>query len=472
MSISWYRPFVKRASGTIPHTMVIGAGLVGPLWAIMLQQLGVTPQVYERRANDRKGKGRSVNLVITARGINALQKIGLWKKISALTIPVFGRMIHDRKGGQKYQPYGRDESECNYSISRGEFNQFLHRECEDKKIPIHFEHNLTTVDVQNRLAIFSNGKSLPFQRLFATDGGSSAVRSSLREQIPSAREDIQDFSVGYKEMLMPAMEGGQYAIKEKALHIWPRGQEMLMALPNRDGSFTMTLFMPKQSFTGLNTRQKLREHFQQQYPDAIPLMPHYEDQFLDNPQGHFSTVRFSPWNYQDRICLLGDAAHAIVPFFGQGLNCGLEDCAILFDLWHHQQNWQQVFEKFDQIQRPNGNAIATMAIENYVEMAERVGDEKFLLRKKIEHKIETTFPQLYRSRYGMVTYTLIPYHLAYEAGKIQNKILDKLLGKLLNEPPGNTQPLANDLMEKLDLGQAKQLIEEQLIPFLKQHNLH
>ena len=319
-----------------------------------------------------------------------------------------------------------------------------------------------------------------FERLFATDGGGSAVRDSLGGQLPSAQEEIQAFPVGYKEMLMLATEDGQYAMKKNALHIWPRGREMLMALPNRDGSFTMTLFMPKAKFClALHNPQKLQEHFRRQYPDAMALMPHYLDQYLANPQGQFGTVRFSPWIYQDRICLLGDAAHAIVPFFGQGLNCGLEDCAILFDLWHHHQNWQQVFEQFDQTQRPNGDAIATMAIENYFEMAERVGDEKFLLRKKIERKIETAFPQLYRSRYGMVTYTLIPYRLAYQAGKIQNEILNEILEELLGDKQllddehlvaiGRVEGLNLDL--DIDLAWAKQLIDDKLTPFLQHHSI-
>ena len=439
--------------------IVIGAGLVGSFWALVLQQLGFSPRVYERRDRGGDGLGRSVNLVITARGTNALEKIGLWKEIRPLTTPVYGRMIHDLQGELTYQPYGRSKEECNYSISRKELNQFLCTLVESRGIPLHFEHTLTRIDMANGKAIFHNGVSLTFERLFATDGAGSAARQSLQEQLPSMREECSPFPVGYKEMLMSARQDGEYPIDETALHIWPRGQEMLMGLPNRDGSFTMTLFMPKRQFALLDTPSKLREHFRCQYPDVIPLIPHYLDQYMANPLGSFSTVHLSPWIYEDRVCLLGDAAHAIVPFFGQGLNCGLEDCAVLYDLWHRHHNWPKVLTQFDQIQRPNGEAIATMAIENYREMAERVGNERFLLRKQIEHKIEAHFPQLYRSRYGMVIYTLIPYRLAQAAGEIQEEILEELL-----QDTGH--------IEELDLARAKVLIEDKLTPFLHGNKIY
>ena len=439
-------------------TIIIGAGLVGTFWAIMLQELGIKAHVYEKRPDLRKRrseKGRSVNLVITSRGIHALQTVGLWEKIRPLTVPVLGRMIHSREGHLTYSPYGRDESECNYSISRHELNQFLLDEAEFRGIPLAFNHRLINVDISHRKAIFAGGKSLGLERLFGTDGGGGQVRRSMGEQLPDAQDNSELFPVEYKEMLMPPP--AEYAMKKNALHIWPRGQEMLMGLPNQDGSFTMTLFMPKERFVAITDQEKLQEHFQQ-YSDAIPLMPHYVEQYFAHPQGYFGTVRFSPWTDKDHICLLGDAAHAIVPFFGQGLNSGLEDCSVLYRLWHQYQNWEQVFKEFEQIQRPNSNAMAAMAIANYWEMANQVGNQKFLLRKKIEHKIEAAFPQLYRSRYGMVAYTLIPYHLVEQAGKIQAEILDEIL---------QTTTTA----ENLDLTQAKKLIEDKFLPFLCHHRL-
>ena len=456
MCCNWWRPFVNWDKSSAPTTMVIGAGLVGPLWALVLKEIGVLPQLYEKRADPSRSQesGRSVNLVITARGVNALQTIGLWDQVKALTTPVFGRMVHDKEGEQSYQPYGRDESECNYSISRSELNRFLQTECIQQGISIHFEHALASVDLENKEAVFQNGFSSPFKRLFAADGGGSVVRQALKDQLSTAFEDSQPFAVGYKEMLMPALAGGEYALKKNALHIWPRGREMLMALPNRDGSFTMTLFMSQENFATLD----MQAHFQEKYSDTIPLIPDYLDQLQNNPLGSFGTIRFVPWVYEDSVCLLGDAAHAIVPFFGQGLNCGFEDCALLYNLWHRYQDWQQTLAQFDEIQRPNGEAIATMAIENYTEMAERVGDDQFRLRKKIEHKIETTFPQLYRSRYGMVTYTLIPYHLAYQAGEIQNEILEEILS-------------TTSRLEDLDLERARGLIEKKLSPFLQRHHI-
>ncbi|MCY4645103.1 MAG: NAD(P)/FAD-dependent oxidoreductase [Bacteriovoracales bacterium] len=439
--------------------LVIGAGLVGPVWASMLKELGIEVSVYEKRADPRKGFGeraRSVNLVITSRGVHALQKIGLWKKISPFSTTVLGRMIHHREGPASYTPYGRNERECNYSISRSELNRLLLDEAESRGVELFFEHPLTRIDREEGKALFENGKSIPFTQLFGADGGGSAVRASMARGLSGVVEKSEIFHVGYKEMTMPPKANGEYAMEKKALHIWPREEEMLMGLPNPGGSFTMTLFAPKKRLALLENEKAVEDYFETHYPDALPLMPHYRDEFLANPQGAFGTVRFSPWVYEDRICLLGDAAHGIVPFFGQGLNAGLEDCSLLYDLWRELGDWKRVFVEFDRFQRPNGNAIATMALENYVEMSSRTGDPRFLLRKEIERKVEAAFPTLYRSRYGMVTYTLIPYHLVYEAGKIQDDILNELMEGV-------------ESAEDLDFNLARSLVEKKLAPFLRRH---
>jgi kynurenine 3-monooxygenase len=405
--------------------------------------------------------GRSINLVVTSRGINALKQANLWEKVKDIVVPVHGRMMHDKKGELTYQPYGRDPSECNYSISRGELNMLLMSEAENLGIKIHFEHEVDSVDFEAKTISFKNGKSYSYDLLFGADGGGSAVRRQLVDFLGEAdsTQTVRPLGADYKEFLMPATNTGDYAIEKNALHIWPRGAEMLMALPNLDGSFTMTLYMPTESFDKIKGHEDLREYFENNYPDGVPLMPDYSKEYFENPQGKLATLNCSPWHYKDSVCLIGDAAHAIVPFFGQGMNAGFEDCATLLTLIKGSDNWSHIFKEYDRIQKPAGDAIAEMAIQNFTEMSSKVGDEKFLLKKKIEHKIETTYPELYRSRYGMVTYTLIPYNLCLEAGLIQQEILNEL-----------TQNLT--CSEDLDLGHAHALLMEKFTPFIERNQIN
>ena len=442
------------------ESLVIGGGLVGPVWALMLQQLGLSPHLYEKRPDPRQSHssaGRSVNLIITSRGINALEKIGLWSTIKPMTTAVLGRMIHHRQGALTYSPYGQGAEECNYAISRSQLNCLLLEAAESRGITLFFAHSVAAVHLARRQVIFGNGVVRGFKQLFAADGGGSQVRTSICQQVQDVQAEVQPFFVEYKELSVSAQKVEQYGMRKNALHLWPRSGEMLMGLPNRDGSLTMTLFMPGQELLALSNQDQLCQHFSQHYADAMALMPDYPTQFFAHPQGSFATVRCTPWCYDDSICLLGDAAHAIVPFFGQGLNCGLEDCVMLYELWHQHRDWREVFKQFN-CRRPDSDAIATMAIENYQEMAELAGDEQFLLAKEIEHKLEAAFPQRYRSRYSMALYTLIPYRLVYQMGEIQREILAQLLSTTAT-------------IEHLDLNQARQLIAAQLTPFLAQHKI-
>ena len=457
--------------------VVAGGGLVGSLVAIMMKRRGYEVTLLEKRPDIRQGglqanaDGRSINLVVTSRGLNALEKAGLLQDVLPMTVPVTGRMIHGKIGAPAYQPYGRDTSECNYSVSRGDLNRYLLRACERRGIRILFE---ATVDLSTDLREKKVKFSLPGQNcglatldydiLLGTDGAGSVLRKSMKDVLGSSYQDETEFlSSDYKELFMPTLADGRSPLQKNVLHIWPRGTHMLMALPNSDGSFTMTIYLPSRgaglSFGALKTEQQVQSFLRDEFPDAYDLMPNAVDEFISHPQGKLGTVRSAPWIYQDSMALLGDAAHAIVPFFGQGMNLGFEDCVYLDKyLTEFQDDWALALTEYDRSQRPNANAIADMALENFVEMRDKVGDARFLLMKKIEARIENEMPDIYRSRYGMVTYTLIPYALAREAGLIQERLLHQLCDEL--EPE-----------KDLNMGLAKRLVEREFLPYLKMNNI-
>lgn len=442
------------------NIVIAGAGLVGSLLAVILRKRGHEVTIYEKRPDmrtDSVDSGRSINLIVTSRGINALQTVDMWEKVKGITVPVFGRMMHATDGELTYQAYGRDDSECNYSISRGELNKLLMTEAEAIGVKIQFTEEVVNVDLKEKKAFLNSGETVKYDLLFGTDGGGSKVRRALQESIPGSQEEVRRLSCDYKEMLMPAAADGSYPIDKNALHIWPRGAEMLMALPNQDGSFTMTLYMSEDKFHEVSDEASLEEYFKEYYPDAIPLMPYYKKEYFDNPQGMLATLFASPWTDGNSVALLGDAAHAVVPFFGQGMNCGFEDCYYLMK-FVDELGWEAGISKYGEFQKPNGDAIANMAIENFAEMADKVGDEEFLLKKKVEKKIEQKFPDKYRARYGMVTYTLCPYDLVYRAGKIQSEILDKVAAGISHE-------------DEADLNKAEQLLAEKYWPFLEEHKV-
>ncbi|MCY4524155.1 MAG: NAD(P)/FAD-dependent oxidoreductase [Halobacteriovoraceae bacterium] len=437
--------------------MVVGAGLVGPLLAIMLKKKGYRVAIFERRADMRKQKlseGRSINLVVTSRGLAALSRIGLEKKVLEITIPVKGRMMHSSKKELTYTPYGKN-NECNYSISRGGLNRFLLDKMEEIGIPIYFSHKL--IEVNNNRLIFDAGekKSFEAERIFGADGAGSQVRKVLAVETKE-----EPLGVDYKELLMPALPSGGYPMEKNALHIWPRRTHMLMGLANLDGSFTMTLYLPQEgalSFSKIKTKNEIKDFFQNDFPDVVPLIPDFVDEFLNHPASSLGTIRSYPWA-SSNTCLVGDAAHAIVPFFGQGMNAGFEDCSCLFDLLNESDDWNDIFKRYDSIRRPNGNAIADMAVENYLEMRDRVGDKRFLFKKKLEQKLEESFPAYYKSRYRIVAYTLIPYLHAQNIGEIQKDILNELAEGI-------------DSVEDLDLDKSETLITKKLAPYLKKHDI-
>lgn len=448
---------------------VVGAGLVGSLLSTVLAKLGFDVEIFERRVDMRKeaiSAGRSINLAMSVRGLYSLQKLGIHEEVLKKAIAMPGRIIHPVSGSTSFQPYGKDESECIYSISRGDLNKTLMTIAEStKKVKIHFQEKLTSVDFKQRQLVFQNDKTkeeteVDYSQVFGTDGSSSLLRHALRDQF-GHEESESLLSHGYKELHMPPGLNRQFQMEKHGLHIWPRGSYMLIALPNCDGSFTCTLFLFNEgplSFESLTTPEKVEGFFKEQFPDIIPLIPDYIDQFFHNPTGQMVTVKTFPWNYRDDIVLLGDAAHAIVPFFGQGMNCGFEDVAVLWDMVERSNRedipWKTIFDEFSVVRKPNGDAIADLAVDNFVEMRDRVADKKFLLAKEVEKLLEKRFPEEYVSRYRLVSFTRVPYRIALDAGKRQDKILSMLCEGISN---------AGDV----DFEKAHELIKKEIAPLLK-----
>lgn len=427
---------------------VAGAGLVGSLLSIFLAKRGYWVEAYERRPDMRResiSAGRSINLAISARGLHALDQVGLKQEALKNAIPMKGRMIHALDGSLTFQPYGKDDSQYINSISRAWLNQTLMSAAEATgRVRIQFGHKLDAIPQDS-------------SPVFGTDGSASVIRGELARRA-GLKISEKTLEHGYKELVIPPADGGGYTMEKHALHIWPRGTYMLIALPNLDGSFTCTLFLPFEgalSFQTLREPEDVRALFQAQFSDAVPLMPSLTEDFFRNPTGQMVTVKTSPWHLGSEALLLGDAAHAIVPFFGQGMNCGFEDCVALDSLMSEKgDDWPRIFPEFYELRKQNADAIADMAVENFIEMRDKVGDPRFLLEKQVEKKLQLEFPSDYISRYGLVSFSLVPYRLAYEAGLIQAEILKELCRDL-------TSP------QDLDMNLAAALIQERLQPFMK-----
>ncbi len=439
---------------------ILGAGPVGALMSIFLARRGFDVTVYERRADMRRidiPAGRSINFALANRGINALRKVNLMGEVGKHTIPMRGRMIHDEAGNVNLQPYGTKAEEVIYSLSRGEINKILMNAAESAGVRIEFNQRCENVDLANKTVVLVDERSgetqeRSFEVIIGADGGGSALRKIIATDTDGeVTEDI--LGHGYKELHIQPGPGGTFQIDKNALHIWPRGGYMLIALPNTDGSFTATLFLPNEgdeSFASLQTEKDIADFFNSRFADAVPLLADLTSSFLDNPTGLLGTIRCRPWHYRGDAVLVGDAAHAIVPFHGQGMNAGFEDCVALNAcIERHGDDWQHVFADYEAERKPNADAIADMALENYVEMRDSVRDPKFLLKKELAWKLEALYPDSFIPRYSMVMFHLLPYAEAYRRGKIQAAILDELTSSV-------------DKVEEVDLEQARRLIEERI----------
>ena len=352
-----------------PTIALIGAGLNGPLLALGLVKRGFKVEIYERRPDMRRVRmsaGRSINLALSTRGIHALTEAGLWKQMQDIIIPMKGRMMHSATGELTFQPYGKDESEVINSISRAELNIVLMNAAEAQGAKINFQQRCLGVDSRNgdiRLRDEASGKehTVRYDVVIGCDGSASAIRSDML-RLPRFNFSQQYLDYGYKELTIPEGSGGKHVLETHALHIWPRGNYMLIALPNIDGTFACILFLPFEggdSFEQLNTHSSVQEFFRSRFPDAVPIMPDLVDNFFANPTGAMVTVKCSPWHADGRMLLLGDAAHAIVPFFGQGINCGFEDCTVLLELLdRHGLDWARAFSEFERARKVNTDAIA------------------------------------------------------------------------------------------------------------------
>ena len=446
------------AAPTAPVTL-IGAGLAGSLLAVFLARRGHAVTVYERLPDMRRHDipaGRSINLALAHRGIRALKAVGLHAEVEKLLIPMRGRMLHGPAGETSLTPYGRTATEVIHSISRPGLNRLLMDAAERAGAKLVFGQrcegvNFKTGRVQLVDEASKRRHEVEAAPVIATDGGGSAVRQALTRHLDiKVREDVLPH--GYKELTIPD-QGGRHRMEKNALHIWPRGGYMLIALPNLDGSFTVTLFLAREGdpgFAGLEDPEALKRFFAADFPDALALIPELEQDFYAHPTGMMGTVHCPEWHLGNRALLLGDAAHAIVPFHGQGMNCAFEDCLVLDEcIGRHGDDWGKAFAEFETLRRPDAEAIAAMALENYVEMRDAVRDPRFQLQKKLGFLLEERHPGVFVPRYSMVMFHHLPYSEARRRGALQQEILDALTA-------------GADRIESVDLARADQLVRERL----------
>ncbi len=442
------------------NVTLVGAGLVGSLLSIYLAKRGYKVNIYERRPDMRRADisvGRSINLALSDRGWKGLEGIGIEHEIKRIAIPMYGRAIHHIDGTSAYQPYGKD-GQAIYSVSRGGINMKLMDLAQQQpNVKLFFEERCTTIDRKNKEAHFENESTKKiskekFDLLFGADGAFAASR--LNMQLTSDRFEYNQHYIeaGYKELTIPAGPKGSFVIEKNALHIWPRGSFMMIALPNFDGSFTCTLFFPfegEKSFGALKTKADVKKFFEHEFPDAVPLMPTLLDDYFANPTASLVTVKCFPWTFDDCIGLIGDAAHAIVPFFGQGMNCGFEDCVVLNGLIDkHKENWAAILEEYETLRKPDADAIADLAIGNFIEMRDKTADAKFLLQKKIEAHFSQKYPDKWIPLYSMVTYSPhIRYSTALKEGTKQEEIMKKIMAMPGIESKWDSDEVEREMMQ-------------------------
>jgi len=420
------------------HVNIIGAGQCGALLATMLSGRGMTVSLFERN-DDPRGEfaaaGRSINLALSSRGINGLKQAGVLERIGPLLVPMRGRMVHDVDGSTEFLPYGQREGEQIYSASRGELNKLLLDAADAAgNVELHFGHAATRYDAAaQRVHVLEIEGDHDFEietnPVIAADGAGSVIRNALHESGTIRANEIM-LAHGYKELVIPAGPDGAFQLQPDALHIWPRGEFMLIALPNPGGDFTLTLFLPNKgvtSFQSLHSVDAAAEFMEEQFPDVVPLIYEPARSLVENPLGFLGTVRCDHWHDAGNVLLIGDAAHAVVPFHGQGMNLAFEDCVVLTRILDDSSaDWGRVFSQYENEQHRNANAIADMALENYIEMRDTVRDPKFALKKELSFELERRLPGSFIPRYSMVMFhPEIPYSVAQQRGAVQEAILEE-----------------------------------------------
>ena len=441
---------------------IVGAGLVGSLLSIYLSKRGYKVNVFERRADMRletMSAGRSINLALSDRGWRGLEGVGIADDIKKIAIPMYGRFIHHKDGTNAYQPYGKD-NQAIYSVSRADINMKLMDLAEQQEnVNIQFNKKCTLINRKDLAITFEDNLTKETSNssadlLFGADGAFASSRLSIQLQSDRFEYNQHYIDCGYKELIIPAGKNGEFLLDKNALHIWPRGSFMMIALPNPDGNFTCTLFLPfegEKSFSNLKTDKQVEEFFKSEFSDAFTLMPTLISDFKTNATASLVTVKCFPWVFDNKIGLIGDAAHAIVPFYGQGMNCGFEDCVVLNELIEkHNDDWDIIFPEYEQLRKPDGDAIADLAIANFVEMRDKTADPKFILQKKIEAKFSQHYPDKWIPLYSMVTYSPhIRYSTALKEGQKQQKIMDEIMALNNIESIWESDEIESEILKRI-----------------------
>ena len=413
---------------------LIGSGLAGGLLGAYLGRRGYDVDLYERRADPREGNivgGRSINLAVSTRGIHALEQIGIADEVLQHAILMRGRMIHDKSGDLHFAPYDVDPNKHINSIGRAALNTTVIQAAQRyPNVRVHFNHRCTDVDLTEAVAYLETETGQVTAKgdaVIGVDGAFSAVRQSMQKKLGNFEYDESYLPHGYKELTIPPGPGGSWQMEKNALHIWPRKSFMMIALPNPDGSFTCTLFWEfegPRSFATTKTDDEVCDFFREEFPDAVPLMPTLLQDFKDNPTGSLVTIRCTPWFYKDKVALVGDAAHAVVPFYGQGMNAAFEDCVVLDEcLEKFPDNRERAFAEYFVRRKENADALADLAIDNFVEMRDKTASRAFRAKKKLDHLLEAALPGIYLPLYTMVTFTRIPYSTAARRARRQDRIV-------------------------------------------------
>ena len=450
--------------------VLIGSGLAGGLLATYLGRRGYEVELYERRGDPREGNmigGRSINLALSTRGIHALQQVGIADEVLKHAIPMRGRMIHEKSGALHFAPYDVDPNKHINSIGRAALNTTVIEAAQrHPNVRVHFNHKCTGVDLDSATAHLSAVASAKEELLsppspgygvggtssqllndstaqliaasgdavIGVDGAFSAVRQSMQLKIDQFQYDESYLAHGYKELTIPPGPDGSWLMEKNALHIWPRKSFMMIALPNPDGSFTCTLFWEfegPRSFAATKRDDDVRRFFEEEFPDAVTLMPNLLDDFKNNPTGSLVTIRCAPWTYQDKVCLVGDAAHAVVPFYGQGMNAAFEDCVVLDECLQEFSDRGRAFAEYFRRRKVNADALADLALGNFIEMRDKTASKTFRAKKKLDHFLEATLSGIYLPLYTMVTFTRIPYAQAKRRARIQDAIVYSCLGLIV-----------------------------------------